>query len=72
MKREHIVNPDDFESIEGKMRVVHESLDGLLEGTERFRQTKDIADILATIVASLIALHQVVGQMLADDVGREP
>ncbi len=72
MKRDHIVNPDDFDSVQGKLRVVNESLDGLLEGTERFRITKDAADILAAIVASLIALHQVVGQMLVDEVGREP
>lgn len=66
MKRDHIVNPPDFAKIEGKLRAVEESLDGLLNETEHFVVTRNSAEMLASIVASVIVLHQVVAQMLKE------
>ena len=67
MKRDHILNPDDFDSVEGKLRAVNGSLEGLLDGTEAYRLRRDATEWMAAITSSLIILHQVVEGMLKDE-----
>lgn len=66
MRKEHIVNPDDFDTLEGKIRVISESFDGLLAGTEAYRLRQDPIEWMAAITASMIVLHQVVQAMLEE------
>jgi hypothetical protein len=68
MKKEDMHVPDDFASLEGKLRVVDESLAGLLAGSEAFRLRRDAVEWMAAATASLIILHQVVAAMLEDQV----
>lgn len=71
MKRKHIVNPPDFVSIEGKLRAVEDSLDGLLDSTEQFKRDgglpHSLIELIASMTASLIVLHQVVAEMLREE-----
>jgi hypothetical protein len=67
MRKEHIHHPDDFDTVEGKLRVVNESLDGLLVGTEAYRLRQDAVEWMAAATASLIVLHQVIEAMLNDE-----
>jgi hypothetical protein len=66
MKKEQIHNPDDFHTTAGKLRVVQESLDGLLEGSEAYRLRRDLVAWMASVTASQIILHQVLAAMLEE------
>ena len=73
MRKDEIYLPEDFTSIEGKLRVVEDSLDGLLAATEKMAEADDgddtadaIIELMAEISASLITLHLVVSGLLED------
>jgi len=66
MKREQIIDPEGFEYPTIKLTALTESLDGLLEATEKFNREHEPADLLAGIVASSIVLHQVLIQLMKE------
>ena len=74
MRRDEIYLPPDFESVEGKLKVVDDSIDQLLDATDRMANTGDdedtadaIVELLADMTASLVVLHMVIADMLQNE-----
>ena len=74
MRKDEIYLPPDFESVQGKLKVVDDSIDQLLDATDRMANTGDdedtadaIIELLAEMTASLVVLHMVVAGMLQDE-----
>ena len=69
MRKDEIYVPPDFPSIDGKLRAVNDSINQLLDATDRMADAdEDTADamveLLADMTASLVVLHLVVAGML--------
>lgn len=69
MNRDQLINPDDFDTAEVKLQAVEESLDGLFAATQAVALRGDSIELLAALTSSLIVIHQVVAQMLKEDIG---
>lgn len=74
MRRDEIYLPPDFESVQGKLKVVDDSIDQLLDATDRMANADDdedtadaIVELLADMTASLLVLHMVIAAMLQDE-----
>lgn len=71
MRRDELPLPGDFDSIAGKLKVVDDSINQLLDATERAASSDDdddvLVELLADISAALIVLHLVVAGMLEND-----
>lgn len=70
MRKDELYMPSDFDSVEGKLRVVDDSIDHLLNAIDRAAHadaddTDDaLVELMADMSAALVAIHMVVASML--------
>jgi hypothetical protein len=70
MQRDDLYMPSDFASVDGKLRVVDDSIDHLLNAIDRAANADDtddaLVELMADMSAALVAIHMVVASMLQD------
>lgn len=70
MQRDDLYLPSDFDSVDGKLRVVDDSINALLNAIDRAAHADDeddaLVELMADMSAAIVAIHMVVASMLQD------